>query len=184
MRVRILAAMVLCAGTSLVATDFLAEGVDNARTGWVKDEKIFTPANVGSMKLLWKVKLDSKPRAMHNLFAPLIAERVQTADGVKEIGVVAGISDDMFAIDVPPGTDLAPEVRRRAGPGRRRPTTRCARPGKPRCRRWRRPRRQVHGLRRVVGRPAAAVQCRGRTGCRARREVHARGRQALRTEPL
>ena len=59
MRTRpIVAALVLSAGTTLLATDFLTEGVDNARTGWVKDEKIFTLANVGSTKLLWKVKLD------------------------------------------------------------------------------------------------------------------------------
>jgi outer membrane protein assembly factor BamB len=43
---------------------------------------------------------------MHNLFAPLIAERVQTADGVKEIGIVAGISDDLFGIDVATGKEL------------------------------------------------------------------------------
>ena len=70
---RVLAAIVLCAGATVYAADFLAEGVDNGRTGWVKDEKIFTAANVGSMKLLWKTKLDSASRAMHNLFAPLIA---------------------------------------------------------------------------------------------------------------
>lgn len=107
MRTRpIVAALVLSAGTTLLATDFLTEGVDNARTGWVKDEKIFTLANVGSSKLLWKVKLDSAPRAMHNLFAPLIAERVETPQGVREIGVVAGISDDVFGIDVATGTRL------------------------------------------------------------------------------
>jgi outer membrane protein assembly factor BamB len=103
---RLLVAMVLGAGATLCASDFLTEGIDNARTGWLKDEKIFTPDNVGSMKLLWKVKLDSVPRAMHNLFAPLIAERVQTADGVKEIGIVAGISDEMYGIDVATGKQL------------------------------------------------------------------------------
>lgn len=107
MRTRqIVAALVLSTGTTLLATDFLTEGVDNARTGWVKDEKIFTLANVGSSKLLWKLKLDSKPRAMHNLFAPLIAERVETPQGVREIGVVAGISDDVFGIDVATGKQL------------------------------------------------------------------------------
>lgn len=107
MRTRpIVAALVLSAGTTLLATDFLTEGVDNARTGWVKDEKIFTLANVGSTRLLWKVKLDSAPRAMHNLFAPLIAERVETPQGVREIGVVAGISDDVFGIDVATGKQL------------------------------------------------------------------------------
>jgi outer membrane protein assembly factor BamB len=102
----VLATLVLCAGASLGAVDFLTEGVDNGRTGWVKDEKVFTLQNVGSSKLLWKVKLPSKPRAMHNLFAPLIAERVQTAQGVKEVGIVAGISDEMFGIDVATGTVL------------------------------------------------------------------------------
>src|SRR6187402_3331372 len=103
---RTLAVIVLCAGTSLVAGDILTEGVDHGRTGWVKDEKVFTLANVGSSKLLWKLKLDSTPRAMHNLFAPLIAERVQTTDGMKEIGIVAGISDEMYGIDVATGKQL------------------------------------------------------------------------------
>ena len=44
-------------------------------------EGLHAPPTSASMKLLWKVKLDSTPRAMHNLFAPLIAERVTTAQG-------------------------------------------------------------------------------------------------------
>jgi outer membrane protein assembly factor BamB len=103
---RVLAAMFLSVGATVWASDFLTEGVDIGRTGWVRDEKIFTPANVGSSKLLWKLKLESTPRAMHNLFAPLIAEKAQTAQGVKEIGIVAGISDDLFGIDVATGTQL------------------------------------------------------------------------------
>jgi outer membrane protein assembly factor BamB len=103
---RFLAAMVLCAGATMYASDFLTEGVDPGRTGWVRDEKVFTPANVGGMKLLWKVKLESTPRAMHNLFAPLIAEKVNTPQGVREIGIVAGVSDDMFGIDVATGRQL------------------------------------------------------------------------------
>jgi outer membrane protein assembly factor BamB len=69
----------------------------------MKDEKVFTLANVKDMKLLWKVKLDSKPREMHNLFSPLIAERVTTARGAREVAIVAGISDDLFGIDVASG---------------------------------------------------------------------------------
>src|SRR5258705_7521522 len=103
---RILLAIVLCAGATLCASDFLAEGVDNGRTGWVRDEKVFTPANVGSMKVLWKLKLESTPRAMHNLFAPLVAEKVNTPQGVREIGIVAGVSDDMFGIDVATGQQI------------------------------------------------------------------------------
>src|SRR5258708_9499208 len=103
---RVLVAMVLCAGATLCACDFLAEGVDSGRTGWVKDEKVFTMANVGGMKLLWKLKLESTPRAMHNLFAPLVAEKVTTTQGVREIGIVAGVSDDMFGVDLATGQQI------------------------------------------------------------------------------
>ena len=107
MRVRhCVAAMVVLTSATLWASDFLTEGVDNARTGWVKDEKIFTTANAKDTKLLWKLKLESTPRAMHNLFGPLIAERVTTAQGTKEIAVVAGVTDDLFGIDVATGQQL------------------------------------------------------------------------------
>src|SRR6187431_409907 len=98
--------VVLLSGVTAGASDFLTEGVDSARTGWVRDEKIFTKANVGSSKLLWKLKLESTPRAMHNLFAPLVAERVTTAQGTRELGVLAGVSDDLFGIDVATGKQL------------------------------------------------------------------------------
>ena len=44
-------ALVLASGMTVYASDFLTEGVDNARTGWVRDEKVFTTANVGNTKL-------------------------------------------------------------------------------------------------------------------------------------
>ena len=96
----------IVAGVTALASDFLTEGVDNARTGWVRDEKVFTAANVAQTKLLWKVKLESTPRAMHNLFAPLVAERVTTAQGTRELAVVAGVSDDLFGIDVASGKQI------------------------------------------------------------------------------
>ena len=99
-------ALSTAAGVTSLASDFLTEGVDNARTGWVRDEKIFTPANVAKTTLLWKVKLESTPRAMHNLFAPLVAERVTTPQGPRELAVVAGVSDDLFGIDVASGTQI------------------------------------------------------------------------------
>jgi outer membrane protein assembly factor BamB len=105
MRIRrlLLAAVLGSGAATLSATDVLFEGVDTARTGWVKNETVFTPANVGATKLLWRVQLNSTPRAMHNLFPPLIAENVQTAQGPLEVGLVAGITDDLFAIDVANG---------------------------------------------------------------------------------
>jgi len=104
--VRIGVVVLLLSPVTTGAVNFLTEGVDNGRTGWVRDEKIFTPGNVGSTKLHWKLKLESTPRAMHNLFAPLVAERVTTAQGTRELAVVAGVSDDLFGIDVATGRQI------------------------------------------------------------------------------
>lgn len=98
--------ILVLSGVTIGAADFLTEGADNARTGWVRGEKIFTKANVGGSKLLWKLKLESTPRAMHNLFAPLVAERVTTGEGTRELAVVAGVSDDLFGIDVATGRQI------------------------------------------------------------------------------
>jgi hypothetical protein len=103
---KLIVAVLAMSGATLFASEYLTEGVDNGRTGWLKDEKVFTTANVPNMKLLWKLKLDSTPRAMHNLFPPLIAEKVTTAQGTREIAVVAGVSDDLFGIDVVSGQQI------------------------------------------------------------------------------
>jgi outer membrane protein assembly factor BamB len=84
--------------------DWLTDGGNSQRTGWQKDEKILTLDNVGNMKLLWKLKLDNEPRQMHSLFPPLIMERVNTPEGVKQIAIETGVSDNIYAIDVEKGT--------------------------------------------------------------------------------
>ena len=175
--------ILLLAGATGAASDFLTEGVDNARTGWVRDEKVFTTANVGSMKLLWKLKLESKPRAMHNLFAPLVAERVTTAQGPRELAVVAGVSDDLFGIDVASGGQI----------WHRRFDSTLTKPGGTTILSARRPdgrahdgsdlARQVHRLRDLLGRSPAAGQSRGRARHRSAREVHPRRRQAVHSQP-
>jgi hypothetical protein len=50
--------------------DYLRDGPGTGNTGWVRNEKVFNTTNVKTMKLLWKIKLDSTPREMHNLFTP------------------------------------------------------------------------------------------------------------------
>jgi hypothetical protein len=47
------ALLALAAGMTATASDFLTEGADSARTGWLRDEKIFTTANVALKTLLW-----------------------------------------------------------------------------------------------------------------------------------
>ena len=86
--------------------DWLTDGGDSKRTAWQKDETTFTAANVSQTKLLWKIKLDNEPRQMHSLFPPLIAGRVTTANGPRQIAVVAGVSDNLYGIDVEKGEVL------------------------------------------------------------------------------
>jgi outer membrane protein assembly factor BamB len=95
--------MLLSGAAAVAATDILLEGVDTARTGWVRDEKIFTLANVAATKLIWRVQLNSTSRSMHNLFPPLIAQNVQTPQGTREVGLVAGVTDDLFAVNLENG---------------------------------------------------------------------------------
>ena len=56
MQIRYCVALVMLAscvlGASPMASDYLTEGNDPGRTGWMKDEKVFSPANVKDMKLL------------------------------------------------------------------------------------------------------------------------------------
>ena len=58
------------------------------------------------MKLVWKLKLDNEARQLHNLFAPMIVSDVRTTTGPKQIGVVAGVSDNVYGIDLDTGTQL------------------------------------------------------------------------------
>jgi outer membrane protein assembly factor BamB len=83
--------------------DWLTDGGDVKRTAWQRDEKIFSLSTVRDTKLLWKIKLDNEVRQMHALFPPLIVEKVNTSGGTKQIAVVAGVSDNIFAIDVEKG---------------------------------------------------------------------------------
>jgi outer membrane protein assembly factor BamB len=95
-----------CFASAALASDYLTAGGDSARTGFLKNEKSINKANVGQMKLLWKVKLPSTPRQMHNLFSPLIAQSLRTPSGVKEVAIVAGVSDDLWGLDAKTGEIL------------------------------------------------------------------------------
>jgi outer membrane protein assembly factor BamB len=88
---------------STQAADWLTDGGNSQRTNWQKDEKILSTASVKNMSLLWKIKLDSEPKQMHNLFPPLIIDKLNTSGGTKQVAIVAGVSDNLFAIDVETG---------------------------------------------------------------------------------
>ena len=86
--------------------NWLTNGGDPQRTSWQQHESLISPATAKNMKLAWKLQLDNEPRQLHNLFPPLIASDVQTPQGPRQIGVVAGVSDNLYGIDLDTGTQL------------------------------------------------------------------------------
>src|SRR5205085_1859811 len=96
------AALVFAQGNAPVA-NWLTDGGTPQRTAWQKDEHTLTTANVKNLTLRWKYKTDNEPREMHAMFPPLIVGRVATAAGPKQLAIVAGVSDNVYAIDVATG---------------------------------------------------------------------------------
>jgi outer membrane protein assembly factor BamB len=74
-------------------------GGDPQRTGWNKTEPDLTPDTVKHLKLEWSVKLDSEPKALSNLTAPLVRASAATPRGVKDLVIVGGVSNKVFVID-------------------------------------------------------------------------------------
>ena len=79
-------------------TDWLTDGGDNQRTGWNKNEKILTKENVKNLKLLWKIETGNQPRALHSLMPVLVVGQLATASGPQQVGIVNGISDNLYAL--------------------------------------------------------------------------------------
>jgi outer membrane protein assembly factor BamB len=88
------------------AADWLTDAGNPQRTNWQKDESILSKDNARNLKILWKVKLDNAPREMHSLLPVLIADKVPTASGLKEVVIAAGVSDNIYALDASSGAIL------------------------------------------------------------------------------
>jgi outer membrane protein assembly factor BamB len=85
------------------AADWPTDGGNPQRNAWQKDEKILNKDNVKGLKILWKLHFDNKPQEMHSLFPPLIIEKVPVPGGSMQMAIEAGISDNLYAIDVAAG---------------------------------------------------------------------------------
>ena len=93
-------------GQSQAKGNWLTDGADAQRTSWQRNERFITPASVKNMKLLWTLQLDNAARQLHNLFPALIVSDVQTPAGPREMGIVAGVSDNIYGVDVEKGTQV------------------------------------------------------------------------------
>jgi outer membrane protein assembly factor BamB len=87
----------------LIAATWLSYGNDPQRTGWSPQETDLNRDNAKSIALLWKTHVDNQPRELNSLTAPVNVEWVVTDKGMAEIVVVAGASDNLFAMDADTG---------------------------------------------------------------------------------
>ncbi len=98
--------LVLAAGSPMAAADWPSFGRDPQRSGSSPEETDLNPRNARAMTLLWKSHLDNQPREMNALTAAVSVEWVVTDQGMKEIVVVGGASENLFALDAGTGKVL------------------------------------------------------------------------------
>ena len=85
------------------AADWTTFGGDPQRTNWARDESELTKDSLKKLKLEWSLKLDNESRELNALTVPLVHSQVITPRGFKEVVLVAGSSDKVFAIDTDTG---------------------------------------------------------------------------------
>jgi cytochrome c5 len=93
-------------GASCQTGQWTTYGHDPQRSGDAAEEHAFSPSNVASMGLAWKTTVPNEALFLNGLTAPLLVRGVATSGGPKNLVIVAGTSDHIFAIDADNG-DLA-----------------------------------------------------------------------------
>jgi mono/diheme cytochrome c family protein len=78
-------------------------GHDPQRSGLSTDEHAFSPSNVSTLGLQWKTIVPNEPLVITGLTAPLVVRGVKSANGKKNLVIVAGSSDHLFALDADTG---------------------------------------------------------------------------------
>ncbi|PYQ74707.1 MAG: hypothetical protein DMG01_19985, partial [Acidobacteria bacterium] len=83
----------------LGGADWVTHSGSNQRDDWQRYETKISKDTLKDLKLLWKIRLETKQRSVYSLYGPLIVERSITDRGFKEIAFVAGANNDLFAVD-------------------------------------------------------------------------------------
>ncbi len=76
---------------------------DPQRSGVAADEHAFSLSNASAMGLEWKTVVPNEPLFLTGLTAPLVVRGVKTPAGDKNLVIVAGSSDHVFALDAATG---------------------------------------------------------------------------------
>jgi outer membrane protein assembly factor BamB len=101
---RLLLSLFLCVSAASAQTgQWTTYGHDPQRSGFAIDEHAFSPSNVSSLGLEWKTIVPNEPIVLTGLTAPLVVRGVKTENGTKNLVLVAGSSDHIFALDADTG---------------------------------------------------------------------------------
>lgn len=88
---------------SQTVSEWSTGSVDPARDAWQQGPSKINPQTAKDLTLLWKVKVENKTMGMQSFREPIIIPGVKTVDGPKTLAILAGASNDVFAIDTETG---------------------------------------------------------------------------------
>jgi len=83
--------------------EWITSSADPARDAWQRGGSKITTKTARKLQLLWKTKVESKTMGMQSFREPLIVSGIKTADGARTIAILAGASNDVFALDAETG---------------------------------------------------------------------------------
>ncbi len=112
MRIFLLAAAfvgtVAQAQTQPASADWPTWGYDSERTAWNRGETGLSTANVGKLKVKWQVQLPVPviDVVLSTLTAPVVIADVDTAGGKRDMLLILGSNDVLYAIDAASGATL------------------------------------------------------------------------------
>src|ERR1700761_1012779 len=89
---------------SAPSAEWTTDSFNPLRDGWQRNETKISTTNAHDLRLLWKIKTDNKTMGKQSFREPLVITNVQTASGSKTLAIVAGSSNDVYAIDADSGT--------------------------------------------------------------------------------
>ncbi|HKE26379.1 MAG TPA: PQQ-binding-like beta-propeller repeat protein [Bryobacteraceae bacterium] len=121
----ILISLVALVFSSVADADWLTFGGDSQRTGWAKGESILNKDNAATLEVKWTIQLDNMPKELTSLATPVVVDQVKTAHGIKEFVIVAGSSNDLYAVDADSGKLVWKKTFSTSGSPSRAPSTLC-----------------------------------------------------------
>ncbi len=99
----LLTCLLIASAISSQTGQWITYGHDPQRSGVAAEEGAFSGANVSTLGLDWKTVVPNEPLFLTGLTAPLLVRGVRTGGGEKNLVIVAGSSDHVFALDAETG---------------------------------------------------------------------------------